>query len=147
MENKQITVNVPEGYIMKEEKTESGLILTFVKEEKADVEQEKVNFFRECLNGCIIRLEKDYPNSVFYDKEGKTMFKIENTNSGMLVFSVKRLLVWQVLERKWNMNYNDVQQFIQNQTETILKIKDARFIPTGELVPFRCGTRISGIIY
>ena len=122
MENK-ITVNVPEGHIMKKEKTENGLILTFVKEEKIDVEQEKIDFFRECLNGCTIRLEKDYPNSVFYDKNEKTMFELERKNNGTSSFWVNYSLVWSIFSIKYNMVSADTQQFIQNQVEMILKVR------------------------
>ena len=123
MENKQITVNVPDGHIMKEEKTENGLILTFVKEAiKVDVEQEKIDFFRECLNCCTIRLEKDYPNSVFYDKGEKTLFELERKNNGKLDFYCNYSLVWSFFSTKCGMEYADIQQFVKNQVEMILKV-------------------------
>ena len=121
MENKQITVNVPEGHIMKEEKTDNGLILTFVKEEKTiDIEQEKIDFFRECLNGCTIRLEKGCPNSVFYDKSGKTMFELERKSSGKFNFYYNYSLILSIFGDKYKMQYNDIHSFIKAQVEMIL---------------------------
>ena len=122
MENKKITVNVPEGHILKEEKTENGLILTFVKEEKIDVEQEKIDFFRECLNGCTIRLEKYCPNSVFYDKNEKTMFELERKNDGKLIFWANYSLVWSIFLNKYKMQAFDIQSFMKTQVEMILKM-------------------------
>ena len=123
MENKQITINVPEGHVVKEEKTENSLIITFAKEEKKiDIEQEKIDFFRECLNGCTIRLEKDCPNSVFYDKNEKTMFELERKNNGTSSFWVNYSLVWSIFLNKYKMQAFDIQSFMKTQVEMILKM-------------------------
>jgi hypothetical protein len=50
---KKIEIEVPEGYTTKEEKTENGINIIFVKDDK-----EMKEFLRNQLNGCSIRLDK-----------------------------------------------------------------------------------------
>jgi hypothetical protein len=66
MENKKITVNVPDGYIMKEEKTENGLILTFVKGKIA--EEDLV---------CFDVIEQRWPGDDMWLEKGKRVLELD----------------------------------------------------------------------
>jgi hypothetical protein len=113
---KKIEIEVPEGYVAKEEKTENGINIIFVKEDK---EKEMKEFLREQLNGCVIRLDDNYPNIIFYEKKNKIDFELyKNVNT---VYVHKN--IWCVFENKYNMNYSDIQVFIKKELESILKME------------------------
>ena len=133
---KKIEIEVPEGYVAKEEKTENGINIIFVKEDK---EKEMKEFLREKLNGCSIRLVEKYPDLVFYEKDGKTLFELyqDRENKNKLYFWVDYNSIWSIFETKYGMKYADIQAFIKNEVEMILKLGSVT--PYGKI--FRSITR------
>jgi hypothetical protein len=79
MENK-ITIDVPEGYEAKEEKTENGINIVFVKKQDDDKElwlkDDKELWFKSILDGLTVYLNDRYPDSVFYKKENEILFEL-----------------------------------------------------------------------
>ena len=118
MSMNKIEINVPEGYIAKEEKTENGINIIFVKEDK---EKEMKNFLRENLNGTTIKLNDKYPQSVFYLKNDKVLFELYQDGKNR-EFYVRYDDIWSVFETKYSMEYADIQAFIKNAVETDLKL-------------------------
>ncbi len=126
----KITFNVPDGHIMKEEKTENGLIITFVKKE--DFEQEKVDFFRSCINGCTIRLSNDKFKLISYEKSGITLFQLREEGKNHFLFLTNFYYIWEIYQNRFSMQYDDIKLFLSEQVESVLKIKktvpQARFL-------------------
>jgi hypothetical protein len=118
--NKKIEINIPEGYITKEEKTENGINIIFVKEDK---EKEMEEFLREKLNALTIKLSDKYPNSVFYMKNDKVLFELYQNDDGNRYFYVRYNDIWSDFDTKYGMSYDDIKTFIKNVVETDLKLE------------------------
>jgi hypothetical protein len=116
--SKKIEINIPEGYVAKEEKTENGFNNIFVKEDK---EKEMREFLKEKMNGLTIKLNDGFPNSVFYVKNDRVLFELCQDGKNRY-FYVRYDEIWSVFETKYSMEYADIQAFIKNVVETDLKL-------------------------
>lgn len=126
MENK-ITVNIPEGCIAIEEKIENGIIINFLKEEKA-IDEQKAIFFKERIEGCTIRFNKNEPNSILFEKDGQNLFELKEINDGEICFQINDSYLLEVFEKKYNTTFVDAILFFKNQVELIFKILNVNVI-------------------
>jgi hypothetical protein len=115
----KIEINIPEGYVAKEEKTENGINIIFVKEDK---EKEMKEFLREKLNGTTIKLDDRCPNSVFYMKNDRVLFELYQ-NGDNRYFYVNYYEIWSVFQKKYGMKCADIEALIINVVKTDLKLE------------------------
>ncbi|MCK9415941.1 hypothetical protein M0Q97_04705 [Candidatus Dojkabacteria bacterium] len=124
MENK-ITVNIPEGYIATEEKIENGVIITFLEKE---IDEQKAIFFKERIEGCTIRFNKNEPNSILFEKDGQILFELKEFNDGEICFQINDSYLLEVFEKKYNTVVADALLFLKIQVELIFKILNVNVI-------------------
>jgi chromosome segregation ATPase len=82
---------------------------------------EMEQWFKSLLNGLEIEIRDDYPDSVFYKKNGKVFFQLFQ-NLEIKHLWVDYDLVWSVLRNKYKLNYDEIQEFIENMVEKHLKL-------------------------
>lgn len=80
-------------------------------------------FFINMLDGCEIVVDKRYPNSVFYRKNGEVLFEKDVKNKYFFVHYDK---IWLVLERRFGLQYGKMQTFIKNVLETLKNFQGLR---------------------
>ena len=124
MENK-ITVNIPEGYIATEEKIENGVIITFLEKE---IDEQKAIFFKERIEGCTIRFNKNDSNSILFEKDGQILFELKEINDGEICFQINDSYLLEVFEKKYNTVVADALLFLKIQVELIFKIINVNVI-------------------
>lgn len=76
--------------------------------------------FSEITAGLVIHLYENYPNSVFFMKEGLAFFELDFKNNYLWCRPDK---VWDVLYSSIGENNNATQSFIKNQVEQRYKLK------------------------
>jgi hypothetical protein len=126
MENK-IIVNIPEGYIAIEEKIENGVVINFLKEEK-EINEQKAIFFKERIEGCTIRFNKNDSNSILFEKDGQILFELKEINDGEICFQINDSYLLEVFEKKYNTVVADALLFLKIQVELIFKILNVNVI-------------------
>ena len=124
MENK-ITVNIPEGHNVIEEKIENGVIITFLEKE---IDEQKAIFFKERIEGCTIRFNKNEPNSILFEKDGQILFELKEFNDGEICFQINDSYLLEVFEKKYNTVVADALLFLKIQVELIFKILNVNVI-------------------
>jgi hypothetical protein len=86
--------------------------------EKKLVEKTREETFDEMFLGCESFVNDKYPNSLFYRKNGKTLFEIERCK-----FWCDNTHVWSVFEKTYSMKYTEIQSLITSRLENRFKIK------------------------
>ena len=115
--NKKIEINIPKGYDIQQEKTDTGINIIFVVEDKKKKMQE---FLREKLNGTTIKINK--PWEVLYMKDGIVLFK--HYRCGITSrFYVNYDEIWSVFEKNYNINYYMIKMLISDEIKSNLKIE------------------------
>src|SRR4030067_337405 len=89
--------------------------------EKHSIEHEKRMFLLEMLDGCELKINEYFPNSVFYIKDGIFLFEQNKKNSYLCV---DYYLIWSVFESKYSMNHQQIQVFIKHTLKNPLKWKE-----------------------
>ena len=80
-------------------------------------------WFNQFLVGLETRVDEGQPNSVFYDKDGETLFELYYEKNGSEVyFFVHNDKIWKVFKTKFGIGDNDTQSFIKNVVEDTLKL-------------------------
>ena len=80
-------------------------------------------WFNQFLVGLETRVDEGQPNSVFYDKDGETLFELYYEKNGSEVyFFVHYDKIWKVFSSKYDFNYDDTQSFIKSVVEDTLKL-------------------------
>ena len=74
--------------------------------------------FWQIMNGCEIYTEKENPTSVFFIKNGRAFFELQNSN---LWCSYEN--IWSILKNEYSLGYGEIQSLIKNQMEERLKMK------------------------
>lgn len=115
MEDK-ITINIPKGYEANQEPIENGVIIRF---QERDIELEKIRFFKERINGCVINIIDD---ELSYEKDGEHLFQLKEIENEGICFYVYDNYLYEVLDKKFNTTSSDADLFIKNQIESIFKI-------------------------
>jgi hypothetical protein len=93
-----------------------------IEELKNQSQKEKTEeWFKSLLNELEIEINDKYPNKVFYKKNGRIFFELYQ-KSKKRYFWCNYDLVWSVLEKKNNLNYDETQAFIKNMVEQHLKL-------------------------
>jgi hypothetical protein len=96
-------------------------------------EEEMEQWFKSLLNGLEIEINDNAPYSVFYIKNSKLFFELFQ-NLEIKHLWVDYGLVWNVLEKKYKLNHDEIKVFIKSMVEKHLKL--------GEVTPY-----ISSIYY
>jgi hypothetical protein len=122
MRNKRnkITINIPEGHNVIEEKIENGVIITFV--EKA-IDEQKAIFFKEHIEYCAIVFLPHEPNATMFVKDGQILFSLKEIN-GETCFQINDLYWLEKFKNKYNVTLADTLLFIKSQVELIFKISN-----------------------
>jgi hypothetical protein len=85
--------------------------------EKKLVEKTREETFDEKFLGCESFTIANYPNSIFYRKNGKILFEIEES----IIWCDYRD-VWSVFEKTYSMKYAEIQSLITSRLETSFKM-------------------------
>ena len=93
--------------------------------EKFSIKNEMEVFFLSFLEGCELKSNKKYSDSLFYIKNDKIMFEYQFKSK---YFWVRYDIIWSVFEQKYLMEYDQIQKFLKNLLEKHLK-QTIRFIP------------------
>jgi hypothetical protein len=88
---------------------------------KESQKEEMKEWFKSLLNGLEIRINDNNPNSVYYKKNGKFLFKLYQ-DSEKKYFYCDYYLVWDALQDKYNLNYYETQASIKSMVEQCLKL-------------------------
>jgi hypothetical protein len=88
--------------------------------EELKKEEEMEQWFKSLLNGLEIRINDNNPNSVYYKKNGKILFKLYQDSEKKYFYC--DYLVWDTLQDKYNLNYYETQAFINSMVEQHLKL-------------------------
>jgi len=117
---KVIEFDVPEGYKEVIVKENSQIIINFIKIDNKEME----DFFKPFLTDLMIIIKPEFPNSVFYKKDGEVIFELyqDSENKEKRYFYVDYYKIWSVFYNKFNLNYNETQSFIKGQVEDTLKL-------------------------
>jgi hypothetical protein len=95
-----------------------------IEELKKEVQKEEMEeWFRSLLNELQIEIKDDDPKSVYYKKNGKIFFELYQ-GSEKTYFYCDHKLVWSIFEKKYNLNYGEIQAFIKNMVEQYLKLSN-----------------------
>ena len=71
-------------------------------------------FFLYMIDGIKIKEQTEYPDSVFWEKNGEILFEKKLKNK---ILYVKYYTIWSVFEKFFNFNYDETQRFIKEQVE------------------------------
>ena len=75
-------------------------------------------WFSQFLIGLETITDEEQPNSVFYEKDGETLFELYYEKNGSEVyFFVHNDKIWKVFKTKFGIGDNDTQSFIKNVVE------------------------------
>jgi hypothetical protein len=74
--------------------------------------------FIEMLNGCVIKIDERYPNSIFFMKDDEMMFELKEST-----FWCRYSKCWGVLQNKFDLQHYEIQNVIQGVLEQQLKMK------------------------
>lgn len=103
---KEITFDIPKGYVVDKEKSTDEKLVYCLKEDNRE------KFLLDIFNGMILKLNKDFPDMVYYkNKDGKYLFE-HNLKNGTLYVSYSN--IWSIFEKKYNMKHNEIQVFIKD---------------------------------
>lgn len=79
------------------------------------LQSEKESKFMEIITGLERKEEKTlYPDSVFWVKDGKVFFERDDKNNR---FWCSYVNVWSVFEKKFGMEYNEIEWFLDKEVE------------------------------
>lgn len=100
-------------------KTADNKLWKYNEKKFVEIEQETPeDVFKRILSSVTkIQFSKKYPKSTFYKIGDQILFELEND-----IVWVSEMLMWQVLVRRFSMDYNTVQSFIKKRLEQHLKI-------------------------
>jgi hypothetical protein len=83
--------------------------------------EEMEQLFKSLLNGLEIEIDDDHPKSLFYKKNSKVFFQLFR-GSKKTYFICDYNLVWSIFEKKYNLNFYEIQEFINRMVEKHLKM-------------------------
>jgi hypothetical protein len=113
----KIEFNVPRGYVLDEENSTKNKVVY----KYNDTEEEKKKFFFDIINGMVVHLNEERPDSVVYKtKDGEILFEPNNKSNNLWVSYSK---IWSVFKSKFNMEFNEIQRFIKCEVENNLNWK------------------------
>jgi uncharacterized protein (DUF608 family) len=91
-------------------------------------EEEMEQWFKSLLNGLVIEIKDDEPNSVFYKKDGRYFFALyqDIDNKEETYFLCHFYLVWALFYIKYELNNDEIREFIKNMAEKYLKLNGVK---------------------
>lgn len=93
--------------------------------EKYSLYEDMKGFFLSFLDGCELKVSENYPDSIFYVKNDKVLFKQDFKYK---VFYVSNNLIWSVFKRKYQIEYHKIQALMKGVLETHLKFGGYTFL-------------------
>lgn len=87
--------------------------------EKFSIKNDMEGLFLSFLDGCEMNVDEQYPNSIFYVKNGKVLFRQELKNK---YFSISNNSIWSVFYSKYCMDNQQIQVFMKGMLEEHLKL-------------------------
>jgi hypothetical protein len=82
--------------------------------------------FLQLMEGLTVKINKvNYPDSIFYFRNGEFMFEIEN-DKAFLNYE----LFWGVFENEFNMDYTHIKDFTRSMLKEHFKMKVVKTLPT-----------------
>jgi hypothetical protein len=103
-----------------------------IEELKKEFQKEEMEeWFMSLLNELQIEIKDDDSKSVFYKKNGNVIFELYQ-GSEKKYFYCNYKLVWSIFEKKYKLNYNEIQAFISSMVEQYLKLSNV----TPERLPY-----------
>jgi hypothetical protein len=88
---------------------------------KESQKEEMEQWFKSLLNGLEIAINDNKPKSVFYIKNSEIFFELYQ-GSEKTCFFCDYNLVWSIFEKKYKLNYYEIQAFIKRMIEQYLKL-------------------------
>ena len=85
-------------------------------------------FFKERIEGCTIRFNKNDSNSILFEKDGQILFELKEINDGEICFQINDSYLLEVFEKKYNTVVADALLFLKIQVELIFKILNVNVI-------------------
>jgi hypothetical protein len=89
--------------------------------EELKKEEEMEQWFKSLLNCLEIAINDNKPKSVFYIKNNEIFFELYQ-GSEKTCFFCDYNLVWSIFEKKYKLNYYEIQVFIKRMIEQYLKL-------------------------
>jgi hypothetical protein len=81
--------------------------------------EEMEQWFKTLLDGLELEVKEDRPNSVFYKKNGKIFFE----KGSQQFFTCDYDLVWSVLFKEYNLDFDDTEKFLKKMIERYLNLR------------------------
>ena len=78
------------------------------------------DFFLDVIKGIKIKKQTKYPDSLFWEKNGKILFEQDFENMDLWV---NYDIIWKIFEKVFGMEYNEIQLFIKGMVEEHLNWK------------------------
>ena len=75
----------------------------------------------QMFEGCVIHFDDEYPDSVFFMKEGEVWFELDAKNNYLWC---RWKYVWQVFETQFDLNYNQIRDLIKGTVEQRFKMNN-----------------------
>lgn len=112
---KEVTFDIPKGYVIDKRQSTDEKLVYRLKEES------KEKFLLDIFDGMVLKLPKDFPNSVFYEnKHGMFLFEHDLKNDKL---RVSYFNIWSIIAEKYDMKYDEVQKFIKDMVRKHLNWK------------------------
>lgn len=89
--------------------------------EKFNIKHEMQDFLLSQLDGCDVKLLKDYPKSIFYVKDDIWLFWQDFKNKRLWV---RYYEIWSVFSMKYKLKHQQIQQLITDTLDEPLKLMD-----------------------
>ena len=91
-------------------------------------------FFLDVIKDIKVKEQTKYPQSIFWEKNGKIIFEQDFKNN-LLYVDYKS--IWMVFEKIYDLQYSETQLFIKNKVEEHLNWKGLTPIACGAISGFR----------
>ena len=74
----------------------------------------------QLFEGCVIHFDEQYPESVFFMKDGEIYFELDAKNNYIWC---RYNYVWQLFETEFDLNSNQIRDLIKGQVEQRFKMR------------------------
>jgi hypothetical protein len=135
MENKSIKINVPEGFEIDKDKSSFEEIVFKIKQ---DINKEMSDFLFKIVNGCMMKMTDE--NKITYYKDDEWILQQDFKKSYLWI---RYSLIWEIFEKKYALNYQQIKNFIVGWVETNLNWKGLTPRPKWSNVPHEVETNLN----
>lgn len=90
---------------------------------KESLQEDMEQWFKSILNGIVIRLTDEFPNCVYYTKDGYHLFQLEQDSENKeKIYLYLSYAYWDTFNKEYGLSYSKTQEFTKNMMEKYLKI-------------------------